>query len=396
MLMQKRSEVGIAHHPLQSSMDHITARITLEGLEEFTDFTNFSYPASNCTEADECATACDRAGELQAFHALFQPLAYGLMLLLGVTGNGLLLAVLLRRRSRLRVTEVYLFHLALADLLLLLTFPFSVAEIAVGWVFGDFLCAALGFLCRLNFFCGVLLLACISFERYLAVVHAVRSLQGRRPLNVHMTCAAVWLVSAGLSAPISAFLSVVEGQVDGAPWFACQLHRHGIHDSNWVLASRVLTHTLGFFLPLAVMSYCYGAVIVALCRSRHRSLEKHGAVRLALLVTAAFCLCWLPYNIAALVDTLITLKVVDVESCAGLTQANQALAVTESIGYAHCCLIPLLYAFQGVHFRRELRLLSRPGECCCAGWPGLPSPRLHSATMASFSEGAATTSSKVM
>ncbi|XP_064158980.1 C-X-C chemokine receptor type 5 [Anguilla rostrata] len=376
------------------SMDQITKRITIEGLDEF-DYPNYSCPSSNCSEGEDWELACDGAVEMQAFHAWFQPLAYGVMLLLGVTGNGLLLAVLLRRRTRLRATEVYLLHLAVADLLLLLTFPFSVAEHAVGWLFGDFLCAALGFLRSLNFFCGVLLLACISFERYLAVVHAVRSLRGRRPLTGHLTCAAVWLVSAGVSAPICALLSVEEGPADQP---RCRLHRNGIHDSNWVLASRALTLSLGFFLPLAVMTYCYAAVILALCRSRHRSLEKHGAVRLALLVTAAFCLCWLPYNVAALLDTLVMLRLVAVESCDALTRSNRALAVTEGVGYAHCCLIPLLYAFLGVHFRRELRQLPCAAACCLrwGGWPSLPSSRLHSTTQPSWSEGAVTTATKVM
>ncbi|KAJ8280274.1 hypothetical protein GJAV_G00052620 [Gymnothorax javanicus] len=374
-------------------MEYITRKIIIENfpLADWGEFNYSAYGPLNSTD-EKPTPSCDRTEEMEAFRAWFIPLMYGAMLLFGLTGNGLLLAVLLRRRSRLRITEVYLLHLALADLLLLLTFPFSAVQHTVGWVFGQFLCATVGFLCRLNFFCGALLLACISFERYLAVVHAVRSLQGRRHFSTHLTCAAVWLVSAGVSAPVCALLSVEEKEADGVPSFSCHLHKYGIHDSNWILASRVLSHLLGFFIPLAVMCYCYTAVIAALCQSRHHSQEKHSAVRLALLVTAAFCLSWLPYNIAALVDTLVMLQVV-VMSCTSLTQANQALVVTESIGFAHCCLVPLLYAFQAVHFRRELRRISCPGAC----WgkcPHLSSPQFISTTRASFSEAAVTTSSK--
>ncbi|KAJ8256644.1 hypothetical protein COCON_G00187960 [Conger conger] len=369
-------------------MTYITDALFVEVDSSY--FLNYSDPSYNYS-LENFELACDRAGEMAAFLSVFQPVVYSLMFLLGVTGNGLLLAVLLRRRSRLRITEVYLFHLALADLLLLFTFPFSMTEHAFGWLFGRFLCVALRFLCSLNFFCGALLLGCISVERYLAVVHAVRSLQGRRPLSAHLSCAAVWLVSALVSAPVCPLLSVDEVRgPDGASRWACRLH-DGIKSSNWVLARRVLEHTLGFLLPLAVMSYCYAAVVVALCRSRHRSLEKRGAVRLALLITAAFCLCWLPYNIVALLDTLLMAKEVAPDNCEDLTRANKALAVTQSMGYAHCCLIPLLYAFQGVHFRRELRLLS----CFWARGSGRASSSLHSTTRTSWSEGV-TTSTKTM
>ncbi|XP_036393577.1 C-X-C chemokine receptor type 5, partial [Megalops cyprinoides] len=336
--------------------------------------------------------ACDDRAELLSFHTFYQPLVFSLVLLVGMMGNGLLLAVLMKRQGRLRVTEIYLFHLALADLLLLLTFPFMVAQVSVGWIFGAFLCKIVGLLNRLNFFCGNLLLACISFERYLAIVHAVRSLRGRRPQSVHLTCAAVWLLCLGASTPFVPFLSVGEHAADPA-LSSCHFHGHGIHDSNLELANRFLIHALCFFLPLTVMSYCYSAVVFTLCRSRHRGLEKRGAIRLALQVTVAFCLCWLPYNLTLLVDTLIMTGVLSPQGCEGLTRVKMVLVVTESIGYAHCCLIPLLYAFRGVHFRKDLQVLL-PSSCC--GYLDLRTLGAESTSRVSFSEAAISTSSKIM
>ncbi|KAG9348388.1 hypothetical protein JZ751_002123 [Albula glossodonta] len=377
-------------------MGHITQRLVLEVTNEedypFDYFDNYSYSLSNDTEP---AVPCEREEELQAFYAVFQPLVYSLMFLLGMLGNGVMLAILLRRQARLHGTEIYLFHLALADLLLLFTFPFSVTEVTMGWIFGDILCKVLGMLSKVNFFCGVLLLACISFERYLAVVHAVRTLRGgRHPQSVHLTCFAVWLLSITLSTPHAAFLSVA-GDGNDSIRLACHLYGHGIHDNNWLMASRFLTHMVGFILPLSMMSYCYTAVVLVLHRTqqKQRSLEKRRAVRLALVITAVFCLCWLPYNITTLMDTLMMLNIISRGSCEELTQANMALAVTKSLGYAHCCLNPLLYAFLGVRFRRELRVLSHAASCCWdSGSLSLaPVLRSQASSKISVSEGDITT-----
>ncbi|KAK2846671.1 hypothetical protein Q5P01_009670 [Channa striata] len=97
---------------------------------------------------------------------LFQPILYSFIFLLGVAGNGLMITVLLRRLRFLRITEIYLLHLALADLMLLFTFPFEVVGCFSGWLFGGFLCKLIGLVKHLNIFCGSFLLACIGFDRY--------------------------------------------------------------------------------------------------------------------------------------------------------------------------------------------------------------------------------------
>ncbi|XP_051512283.1 C-X-C chemokine receptor type 5 isoform X2 [Myxocyprinus asiaticus] len=317
-----------------------------------------------------------------------QPLVYGVVFLLGLTGNGLLMTVLLKRRSNLRITEIYLLHLALADLLLLLTLPFAVTQSVAGWLFGEFLCKLLGLIDRLNLVCGSLLLACIGFDRYLAIVHAVPSLKNRRPRTVHLICALLWLLCLLVSMPNMVFLSV-EVDKDETAKLSCSYNNHGIHANNWMLTNRFLTHLLCFFLPFVIMGYCYTAIIITLCQSQ-RSLEKQGAIRLALLVTLVFCLCWLPYNITVLMDTLVVLGAMPEQSCHARSTLQQALIVTESIGFSHCCLNPILYAFIGVRFRRDLLQLLAKRKCirkCLSG------QRAESLGRVSVSEAVTTTTS---
>ncbi|XP_016318754.1 C-X-C chemokine receptor type 5-like [Sinocyclocheilus anshuiensis] len=322
---------------------------------------------------------------LHLFHSVFQPLVYGVVFFLGLTGNGLLLTILLKRRRNLRITEIYLLHLALADLLLLFTLPFAVTQGVAGWPFGNFLCKLLGLVNRLNLVCGSLLLACISFDRYLAIVHAIPSLQTRRPKTVHLTCALLWLLCLFVTIPNMVFLSVKEE--NNSTRLSCSYNNHGIHASNWKLTSRFITHLLCFFLPLLIMGYCYTSVIITLCQSQ-RSLEKQGAIRLALLVTLVFCLCWLPYNITIFIHTLVMLGAK--QSCHSRTTLEQAIIVTESIGFSHCCLNPILYAFIGVRFRRDLLQLLAKMKCLRVCLSGLRTKNLN---RVSVSEAVTTTTS---
>ncbi|KAG7479317.1 C-X-C chemokine receptor type 5 [Solea senegalensis] len=284
----------------------------------------------------------------------FQPVLYSLIFLLGVVGNGLMITVLLRCRRLLRITEIYLLHLAVADLLLLMTFPFYVVEYVTGWLFGEMLCKLMGLVKCLNLLCGSFLLACIGFDRYLAIVHAIPSMRNRRPRTVHITCSILWLVCLGLSLPNVAFLTVKEERAN-ASRFSCFYYHLELHAHNWLLTNRVFDHVC-FFLSLAIMSYCYTAVVVTLRRSQ-KSQTKQGAIRLALLLTLVFCFCWLPYNITLLIQTLVDLEVIKYKRCESYVLLQTALDLTNGLGYSHSCLNPFLYAFVGVKFRNELNRL---------------------------------------
>ncbi|XP_030600190.1 C-X-C chemokine receptor type 5 isoform X2 [Archocentrus centrarchus] len=339
----------------------------------------------NWTDGTGPDCICDYTASLHSFYTVFLPVLYSVIFLLGVAGNGLMITVLLTRCRRLRITEIYLLHLAMADLMLLFTIPFNVADSATGWVFGVFVCKLNELLKSLNLICGSFLLACIGFDRYLAIVHAVPSMQSRFPRTVHLTCAALWLICLALALPNAVFATVTQKD-QSSDTLICYYHNFGIHAHNWVLTSNVLHHVC-FFIPLAIMSFCYTMLIFTLCKSQ-KSEAKKGAIRIALLVTLVFCFCWLPFNISLMVQTLRELEVI-AEDCESGKIMLQALEVTKSLGITHCCLNPFLYAFVGVRFRNEMiQLLCKLGcsRIC------LPLLRVHRHSRTSTSDGATTNS----
>ncbi|XP_057550985.1 C-X-C chemokine receptor type 5 isoform X1 [Hippopotamus amphibius kiboko] len=307
-----------------------------------------------------CSTA--EGPLLTSFKAVFMPVAYGLIFLLGMMGNILVLVILERHRQTRSSTETFLFHLAVADLLLVFILPFAVAEGSMGWVLGTFLCKTVISLHKINFYCSSLLLACIAVDRYLAIVHAVHAYRHRRLLSIHITCATIWLAGFFFALPEILFAKVSQPHYnDSLP--RCTFSQENHAETNAWFTSRFLYHIGGFLLPMLVMAWCYVGVVHRLCQAQRRP-QRQKAVRVAILVTSVFFLCWSPYHIVIFLDTLARLKALG-NSCELNGYLSVAITMSEFLGLAHCCLNPMLYTFAGVKFRSDLsRLLTKLG---CAG-----------------------------
>lgn len=117
------------------------------------------------------------------------------------------------------------------------------------------------------------------------------------------------------------------------------------------MVMRALPQTFGFLLPLLVMVFCYGLTLRTLFQA-HMG-QKHRAMRVIFAVVLVFLLCWLPYNLVLLSDTLLRIGVIK-DSCGRRNDIGRALDATEILGFLHSCLNPLIYAFIGQKFRHGL------------------------------------------
>ncbi|XP_057616304.1 C-X-C chemokine receptor type 3 [Chionomys nivalis] len=284
----------------------------------------------------------------QKFDRAFLPALYSLLFLLGLLGNGAVAAVLLSQRTALSSTDTFLLHLAVADALLVLTLPLWAVDAAVQWVFGSGLCKVAGALFNINFYAGAFLLACISFDRYLSIVHATQIYRRDPWLRVALTCIVVWGLCLLFALPDFIFLSASYDQRLNAT--RCQYNFPQVGHT----ALRILQLVAGFLLPLVVMAYCYAHILAVLLVSRGQ--RRLRAIRLVVVVVVAFAVCWTPYHLVVLVDILMDLGVL-ARNCGRESHVDVAKSVTSGMGYLHCCLNPLLYAFVGVKFREQMWML---------------------------------------
>ncbi|XP_059200769.1 atypical chemokine receptor 4 [Centropristis striata] len=317
---------------------------------------NFSY--------DDYPTLCEK-GDVRSFAALFLPIMYTVCLLVGLAGNGLVVAVYAYHKRLKTMTDAFLTHLAVADLLLLFTLPFWAADAARGWELGQAVCKIVSACYTVNFTCCMLLLACISLDRYLALARAqgkdrsqwLQRIFTRR--HCWKICLSVWGTAFILGLP-DLILSEVRWASNRS---VCLAVYPPSMAGGGKAALEVIEVLLGFLIPLLVMVVCYCGVGRAL---KGLPVESRGkkwkALRVLLIVVGVFVVTQLPYNVVKVyraMDSVYTF----VTHCGTSKVLDQVAQVTESLALTHCCLNPILYAFVGSSFRQHMmRVAKKFGE----------------------------------
>lgn len=324
--------------------------------------------ASNYTDFDvnvtEVAELCEASREQELTITVVQTTVFLIVFILGVIGNGLVIATFaLYRRLRLRcMTDVFLFYLALSDMLLLLTLPLQTGETMIGsWVFGEVLCKLNRGIIALNTYSGLLLLACISVDRYLVVVRtrAVRKRSSGMLFYSTLSAFGIAVTSIFLSLPDLRFSSIDNDM--GSNDLLCDMKVWGDDVSKWKLWAQ-MAKIAGFCIPCVAMVVCYGAIGRVLIRAGGKCWRRQRTLCLMTLLVVVFLLFQLPYTVVLLIQIFTPTP----KFCNEWTWFHLQENVTRSLAYVRCCLNPLLYALVGVRFRNDIIRLLTDAGCVCA------------------------------
>lgn len=291
------------------------------------------------------------------------PYIHSIICILGFVGNSLVIITYALYKRTKSMTDVYLLNVAIADLLFVLALPFIVYNELYSWPMGQVACKLLRGSYSINMYSGMLMLASISIDRYIAIVQARRSFRLRSLSYSHLICASIWVFAIVLSIPAfifydwyqpshsEVFMLDTEDVKSEPREYVCEMK---FGDSDTAKKVKVTLPSLqlavGFFLPLIIMMFCYTAVIVTLMKAQ--TFQRHKAVKVVLVVVLVFIACHLPYNLFLLYDTV---SMFHYNSCDVVDAVQTALTVMQTLAYLRCCLNPVLYAFVGVKFRNHFR-----------------------------------------
>ncbi|XP_021167155.2 C-C chemokine receptor type 6 [Fundulus heteroclitus] len=289
------------------------------------------------------------------------PYIHAIICILGLVGNGLVILTYAFYKRTKSMTDVYLLNVAIADLLFVLALPFIIYNELYSWPMGQVACKLLRGSYSVNLYSGMLMLACISTDRYIAIVQARRSFRLRSLSYSRVICVLIWLCAVLVSVPTFYFYhwyepthSIYIGfdeeeKTPTAPQYVCEIKFHNTGTARiWKIGVPIIQLSIGFFLPLLIMIFCYASVMVTLLKNRN--FQQHKAVRVVLVVVLVFILCHLPYNLVLLFDTISLFDQID---CHVADSLQTAITLLQTLAYMHCCLNPVLYAVFRVKFRNR-------------------------------------------
>ncbi|XP_007949929.1 C-C chemokine receptor type 9 [Orycteropus afer afer] len=299
-----------------------------------------------------------KKNNVRQFASHFLPPVYWLIFIAGAVGNSLVILVYWYCTRVKTMTDMFLLNLAIADLLFLVTLPFWAIAAADQWRFQTFMCKVVNATYKMNFYSCMLLIMCISVDRYIAIAQAMKAQNWRqkRLLYSKMVCVTIWMMAAVLCIP-EILYSQVKGDDDIT---ICTMVYPS--DVTTKVKSVVLTLNVivGFFLPLVVIACCYTIIIHTLLQAKKSS--KHKALRVTITVLTAFGLSQFPYNCILLVQTIDAYTIFN-SNCAMSITIDICFQVTQTIAFFHSCLNPVLYVFVGERFRRDLMKTLRNLGC---------------------------------
>ncbi|NXA12422.1 GPR15 protein, partial [Sapayoa aenigma] len=285
----------------------------------------------------------------------FLPILYTAVFLVGIVGNSILIVALVFKRRVQRLIDVFIINLAASDFIFLVTLPFWVdKEVSDGsWRVGSFLCKASSYIISVNMYCSILLLTCMSADRYLAIMHPSIARRMRTRSYSRVLCISVWLLSCCLGMPT--LLSRELQKQYGKTYCTDK----AVTEARQIVSLMLLI--LAFFFPLLSILTFYCSITKRLCvhyqKAGKRDKKLRKSIKIVFIVVAAFVVSWVPFNLFKLMAILLGL--LKQPDCFSDTVAQLGMKVSSPFAFANSCANPFIYYCFDNYIRRAML------QCLC-------------------------------
>ncbi|XP_005991263.1 uracil nucleotide/cysteinyl leukotriene receptor [Latimeria chalumnae] len=261
-------------------------------------------------------------------------------------GSTLALCFFIYNRKSTTTANVFLMHLAAADLSYVMILPMRLIYHLKGsqWSLGEIPCRLSGFLFYLNMYASIYFMTCISADRFLAIVFPVKSMQIRKPIYAHITSGILWVIVTIAMSPLLVTQQTV--QINNAT-VCLQLYREKASQSALV------SITIAFSIPFFITVFCYLVIIHKLKKGkRMENGVKDKAIKMIILVLTIFLTCFVPYHINRYIYILYH------NAATASCDMQRALAlsnrITSSLTSLNGALDPIMYFFVAEKFRETI------------------------------------------
>ncbi|XP_029463128.1 P2Y purinoceptor 4 [Rhinatrema bivittatum] len=288
----------------------------------------------------------------EEFKYILLPLSYGIVCVLGLILNSIAIWIFWFKLKPWTATTIYMFNLAISDILYVLSLPTLVYYYADrnNWPFGEALCKTVRFLFYANLYSSILFLTCISIHRYIGICHPIKSLQ-MKTRHAKIICSGVWFVIIVCLIPNLIFVTISSRGRNTLCHDTTKPSEfnHYVHYSSAIMA-------LLFGIPFLVITVCYSLMAKELRKPNVVSNQnipayKKRSIKTIIIVLTVFIVCFLPFHVTRTI--YYTARLLEAH-CKVLNVVNFTYKITRPLASANSCIDPLLYLLAGDNYGGRL------------------------------------------
>lgn len=270
----------------------------------------------------------------------------GLSFLIGVPGNLLVIWTILRHVKERSNTLVIILHLAVADLLVLITLPLWIYSLAHAWMFGEASCKAMVYMIMGCMYSSVFLITLMSVERFVAVRYPFALTRWQRQKHLNRVLLALWTLAFLFSIPV--IPTQVVGKESGKEH--CLYREYT--STTLELVCVLLETVVGYILPFAILVVCYGCLCSRITKMTFKSKRKSTVVVTSIVVV--FAICWTPHHIGNILS-LIILAMEDSSPLKTNVESVQSIMtiIAGAMVFISSTVNPILYMLSARSFRKS-------------------------------------------
>lgn len=307
---------------------------------------------NNCTKND-------------GFKYPLQSTVFSLVFVVGLLTNVAAMYIFTCTLKLRNETTTYMINLVVSDLLFVFTLPLRVFYfINQDWPFGGLLCKLSVSLFYTNMYGSMLFLTCISVDRFLAIVHPLRSRALRTKRNAKMVCVAVWVLVLAGSLPTGFKLQATSSKHDDSKVRFCFENFSSNQWQSHLSKMVIFIETVGFLIPLLLNVVCSVMVLQTLRRPqtvRHGGrLNKKKILRMLVVHLCIFCFCFVPYNVNLVFYALVRTNTI--KGCFAESVVRTIYPIALCIAVSNCCFDPIVYYFTSETIQNSIKRKSAAGR----------------------------------
>ncbi|XP_078246628.1 putative G-protein coupled receptor 34 [Pogona vitticeps] len=295
-------------------------------------------------------TECAMAEESLSLALLF---SYSIIFVIGLLGNVTALYAFLCIHCKKNSIQIYLFNVAIADLLLIFCLPFRIVYHVMQnkWVLGLTFCKIIGNLFYMNMYLSIVLLGLISLDRYIKIN---RSIQRPKVLttkqSIHICCT-LWIVA------IVGFIVMVvqSNRKEDKNSAMCFHYREKQNAKTEAGLNYILVIIFWIVFILLILSYIKTGNNLLKMSKRRKSFPNNGKyiaiARNSFIVLIIFTLCFVPYHIFRFIYITSQLQNTSCHWKEIIHKCNEIMLVFSSF---NSCLDPVMYFLMSRGIRKTV------------------------------------------